>query len=86
MHTSRGARNGFFFFLFFSFYTHAQPSDQDHASDLKAGRAAAVESFVAGSYRSPSGEAMAYRLFVPPDYDAAKKYPIVLWLHGAAGF
>jgi predicted peptidase len=85
MHTSRGARNGFFFFLFFSFYTHAQPSDQDHASDLKAGRAAAVESFVAGSYRSPSGEAMAYRLFVPPDYDAAKKYPIVLWLHGAAG-
>ena len=28
---------------------------------------------------------MAYRLFVPPDYDAAKKYPIVLWLHGAPG-
>src|ERR1700683_5668637 len=28
---------------------------------------------------------MAYRLFVPPEYDAAKKYPIVLWLHGAAG-
>lgn len=28
---------------------------------------------------------MAYRLFVPPSYDAAKKYPIVLWLHGAAG-
>ena len=28
---------------------------------------------------------MLYRLFVPPDYDAAKKYPIVLWLHGAAG-
>ena len=27
---------------------------------------------------------MPYRLFVPPDYDAAKKYPIVLWLHGAA--
>lgn len=28
---------------------------------------------------------MQYRLFVPPGYDAAKKYPIVLWLHGAAG-
>jgi predicted peptidase len=28
---------------------------------------------------------MAYRLFVPADYDAAKKYPLVLWLHGAAG-
>jgi predicted peptidase len=46
---------------------------------------AAVAGFIAGSYRSPSGEAMVYRLFVPPDYDAAKKYPIVLWLHGAAG-
>jgi predicted peptidase len=52
---------------------------QAHAPD------AAVAGFIAGSYRSPSGEAMAYRLFVPPDYDAAKKYPIVLWLHGAAG-
>ena len=28
---------------------------------------------------------MMYRLFVPSDYDPAKKYPIVLWLHGAAG-
>ena len=28
---------------------------------------------------------MQYRLFVPPGYDAAKKYPIVLWLHGANG-
>jgi predicted peptidase len=46
---------------------------------------AAVAGFTAGSYRSPSGEAMAYRLFAPPDYDTAKKYSIVLWLHGAAG-
>ncbi len=28
---------------------------------------------------------MQYRLFVPLDYDPAKKYPIVLWLHNAAG-
>jgi predicted peptidase len=46
---------------------------------------AAVAGFVAGSYRSPSGEAMQYRLFVPPGYDPSRKYPIVLWLHGAAG-
>src|SRR3984957_3545747 len=46
---------------------------------------AAVEGFKAGSYRSPSGETMQYRLFVPPGYDPAQKYPIVLWLHGAAG-
>lgn len=46
---------------------------------------AAIAGFSAGSYRSPSGEAMLYRLFVPPGYDASRKYPIVLWLHGAAG-
>ena len=28
---------------------------------------------------------MQYRLFVPRAYDAARKYPIVLWLHGANG-
>lgn len=28
---------------------------------------------------------MQYRLFVPPGYDPNQKYPIVLWLHGAAG-
>src|ERR1700678_3819216 len=46
---------------------------------------AAVEGFKPGSYRSASGETMQYRLFVPPGYDPAQKYPIVLWLHGAAG-
>jgi predicted peptidase len=48
-------------------------------------RDAAVAGFSAGSYRSSSGEEMRYRLFVPPGYEASKKYPIVLWLHGAAG-
>ena len=28
---------------------------------------------------------MQYRLFVPPGYEPAQKYPIVLWLHSAAG-
>ncbi|MFZ0521595.1 MAG: alpha/beta hydrolase-fold protein [Candidatus Acidiferrales bacterium] len=46
---------------------------------------AAIAGFRAGSYRSVSGEAMQYRLFVPPGYDAGQKYPIILWLHGAAG-
>jgi predicted peptidase len=41
--------------------------------------------FLARSYHSPGGETMQYRLFVPPAYNAAKKYPIVLWLHGANG-
>jgi predicted peptidase len=42
-----------------------------------------AEGFLAGSYHSKSGETMRYRLFVPQDYDAAKKYPLVLWLHNA---
>jgi predicted peptidase len=62
-----------------SFLLVANVSAQQEMTD------AAVAGFIAGSYRSPTGEAMQYRLFVPPGYDANKKYPIVLWLHGAAG-
>jgi predicted peptidase len=43
------------------------------------------EGFLARSYHSSTGETMQYRLFVPVGYDGAKKYPIVLWLHDAAG-
>jgi predicted peptidase len=41
--------------------------------------------FLARSYHSAGGETMQYRLFVPPGHSAARKYPIVLWLHGANG-
>jgi predicted peptidase len=41
--------------------------------------------FLAERYHSATGETMQYRLFVPADYDKIQKYPIVLWLHGAAG-
>jgi predicted peptidase len=89
MRTSQGIRCGISALLFTSlcFCTHAQTSDQGHALQPTPAPAklSAVQGFIAGSYRSASGEALAYRLFVPPDYDAAKKYPIVLWLHGAAG-
>ena len=44
-----------------------------------------ADGFLARSYHSPAGETMQYRLVVPPGYSAAKKYPIVLWLHGANG-
>jgi predicted peptidase len=43
------------------------------------------EEFLARAYHSPAGETMPYRLFVPRDYNPAKKYPLVLWLHNAAG-
>jgi len=34
-------------------------------------------------YRNAEGESLPYRLFVPGNYDSAKKYPIILFLHGA---
>jgi len=34
-------------------------------------------------YRNAQGESIPYRLLVPKGYDAAKKYPLVLFLHGA---
>jgi predicted peptidase len=44
-----------------------------------------ADGFLPRSYHSAGGETMQYRLFVPPGYSSAKKYPIVLWLHGANG-
>lgn len=34
-------------------------------------------------YTNAGGEWISYRLFLPKDYDAAKKYPLVLVFHGA---
>jgi len=44
-----------------------------------------TSSFVPKSFTSRSGAQMPYRIFVPPDYDSRKKYPLVLWLHGGGG-
>jgi predicted peptidase len=44
-----------------------------------------VDGFLARSYHSPTGETMPYRLFIPPSYNPANQYPIVLWLHNAKG-
>jgi predicted peptidase len=87
MRTSQATRCGIFVLLLFSFcfWTQAQTNEKRQSHELASAKSSAVAGFIAGSYRSSSGEAMAYRLFVPLDYDAAKKYPIVLWLHGAAG-
>jgi predicted peptidase len=87
MRISRGTRKGLLLFLSFSLClrTQAQTVEQQQSHELTTAKPPAAAGFITGSYRSTSGEAMAYRLFVPPDYDVAKKYPIVLWLHGAAG-
>jgi predicted peptidase len=34
-------------------------------------------------FRNPQGESIPYRLFVPKGYDAVKKCPVILFLHGA---
>ena len=36
-------------------------------------------------YTDKKGTKMPYRLFVPPDYDAEKKYPLIFWFHGGEG-
>ncbi|MFN2510610.1 MAG: hypothetical protein ABR568_04110 [Pyrinomonadaceae bacterium] len=38
--------------------------------------------FVEKSHTSAHGATMPYLLFIPEDYDKAKRYPLVLWLHG----
>jgi predicted peptidase len=53
------------------------------ASMYAQGQDPPSEGFLARSYHSPTGETMPYRLFVPPGYDAAQKYPLILWLHNA---
>jgi predicted peptidase len=44
-----------------------------------------VDGFAARFYRNTYGITMPYRLFTPPEYDKSKRYPLVLWLHGAGG-
>jgi predicted peptidase len=52
---------------------------------LVAGRAEKAEpaAFKAEMFRNSQNEQLPYRLLYPANYDAAKKYPLVLFLHGA---
>jgi predicted peptidase len=36
-------------------------------------------------YANKAGDRLPYRLFVPLGYDANRKYPLLLWLHGGDG-
>ena len=39
--------------------------------------------FVAKEFITAGGKKVPYRLFIPKSYDATKKYPAILWLHGS---
>jgi predicted peptidase len=39
----------------------------------------------ANVFHAADGRSMPYRLFVPEDYTANKKYPVVMFLHGGGG-
>jgi predicted peptidase len=44
-----------------------------------------IDGFLARNYKNSFSQTMPYRLFVPPGYDKAHKYPLIVWLHGASG-
>ena len=50
-----------------------------------AGWAAETSDFVARTYNDGKGHSLPYRLFIPAGYDASKRYPLVLYFHGAGG-
>ncbi len=37
------------------------------------------------TYTDKKGAKLPYRLFVPPHYDSAQRYPLILWFHGGSG-
>ena len=36
-------------------------------------------------FKNPRGESLLYRVFIPQNYDATRRYPLVLYLHGGGG-
>ena len=41
--------------------------------------------FLGRTYTNQAGATLPYRLLLPPKYDAKRAYPVMLYLHGAAG-
>lgn len=54
------------------------------AKSVKPG-SSILDAYQARNFTSSEGDEIKYRLFVPPNYDAKKKYPVVLFHHGGGG-
>ena len=54
-------------------------------ADAKPINPVLLAKFEAREFKDASGPLLRYRLFKPPGYDARTNYPLVLFLHGAAG-
>lgn len=50
-----------------------------------AARAVGTDDFVALTFNDGQGHTLPYRLFAPKNDDQKKKYPLVLYFHGAGG-
>ncbi len=46
-------------------------------------QALGVDDFQARTFRDAKGKTLNYRLFVPKNYNAKEKYPLILFLHGS---
>ena len=47
--------------------------------------AQAEDQFLARTYTNNAGATLPYRLLTPTNYNATRSYPVILYLHGAAG-
>jgi len=52
---------------------------------LERGQTEKADGFEARIFKNARRKTMPYRLFIPRGYDAQKKYPLMLWLHGGGG-
>lgn len=48
-------------------------------------RGVSIDDFQPRTYADRAGHKLPYRIYVPRGYDPAKKYPLVLFLHGSGG-
>jgi dienelactone hydrolase len=69
--------------LFFGFRLSLQGYKATHVS---AAARTLANQFEARTYVSRSGEKLSYRLLWPLQYDSTQRYPLVVCLHGGAGY